>query len=159
MDPAFSQQYDLIRGARAALLRYCATLSPAHFVAPVAAFNHSSIRDLLVHVADCYQGWLGEVGLGRPLVRPLPAQVPDVAAVRALFASVDALVREFGQHFAGQWLITQHFVSARHPAPLRLSPLHLFTHVITHEFHHKGQALSMSRQLGYVPVDTDVIRT
>ncbi|MDO7854383.1 DinB family protein [Hymenobacter convexus] len=159
MDPAFSQQYDLVRGARAALLRYCATLSPAHFVAPVAAFNHSSIRDLLVHVAGCYQAWLGEVGLGRALLRPQPAQVPDVAAVRVLFADVDALVREFGQHFASQWLTPQRFDSPRHPAPLQLSPLQLFTHVITHEFHHKGQALSMSRQLGYVPVDTDVIRT
>ncbi|MFD2721757.1 DinB family protein [Hymenobacter monticola] len=159
MDPVFSQQYDLIRGARAALLRYCATLSPAHFVAPVAGFNHSSIRDLLVHVAECYQAWLGEVGLGRPQARQQPEKVLDVAAVRALFANVDALAAEFGQHFAGQWLTTQRFASARHPAPLQLSPLQLFTHVITHEFHHKGQCLSMSRQLGYVPVDTDVIRT
>nr|WP_261382294.1 DinB family protein [Mucilaginibacter achroorhodeus] len=42
---------------------------------------------------------------------------------------------------------------------LNLSPLELFTHVITHEFHHKGQLVNMSRQLGYIPVDTDVIRT
>ena len=41
---------------------------------------------------------------------------------------------------------------------LPASPLKLFTHVITHEFHHKGQILSLSRHLGYVPVDTDVIR-
>jgi uncharacterized damage-inducible protein DinB len=42
---------------------------------------------------------------------------------------------------------------------LTLTPLQLFTHVITHEFHHKGQILTMSRTLGYIPVDTDVIRT
>ncbi len=38
------------------------------------------------------------------------------------------------------------------------NPLKLFTHVITHEFHHKGQILSLSRHLGYVRVDTDIIR-
>jgi uncharacterized damage-inducible protein DinB len=38
------------------------------------------------------------------------------------------------------------------------NPLKLFTHIITHEFHHKGQLLSLSRHIGYVPVDTDVIR-
>ncbi len=38
------------------------------------------------------------------------------------------------------------------------TPFELFTHVITHEFHHKGQVLSLSRHLGYIPVDTDIIR-
>ena len=37
------------------------------------------------------------------------------------------------------------------------SPFKLFTHVITHEFHHKGQILSLSRHLGYTPIDTDVM--
>jgi uncharacterized damage-inducible protein DinB len=36
------------------------------------------------------------------------------------------------------------------------TPLQLFTHVMTHEFHHKGQLLSMFRILGHVPPDTDV---
>lgn len=34
----------------------------------------------------------------------------------------------------------------------------IFTHVITHEFHHKGHAMTMARLLGYTPVDTDVMR-
>lgn len=39
-----------------------------------------------------------------------------------------------------------------------VEPFKLFTHVITHEYHHKGQILSLSRHLGYIPVDTDIIR-
>ncbi|RZK68975.1 MAG: hypothetical protein EOO92_22520, partial [Pedobacter sp.] len=34
----------------------------------------------------------------------------------------------------------------------------LFTHVITHEFHHKGQIMSMMRLIGYIPPDADIIR-
>jgi len=32
------------------------------------------------------------------------------------------------------------------------------THVMTHEFHHKGQIMTMGRMLGYTPPDADVIR-
>ncbi|RZL05047.1 MAG: hypothetical protein EOO89_27250 [Pedobacter sp.] len=34
----------------------------------------------------------------------------------------------------------------------------IFTHVITHEFHHKGQSMTMSRLLGHTPPDTDILR-
>jgi uncharacterized damage-inducible protein DinB len=42
--------------------------------------------------------------------------------------------------------------------PERVDGFKLFTHTITHEFHHKGQILTLSRQLGYTPVDTDIMR-
>jgi uncharacterized damage-inducible protein DinB len=38
------------------------------------------------------------------------------------------------------------------------TPLQLFTHLLTHEFHHKGQIMTMCRLLGHIPPDTDVIR-
>lgn len=159
METAFAQQYALAVSARAVLLDYCAGLAPAHFTAPVAAMNHGSIRELLVHVAGCYDYWLGEIGLGRPATRPQPDAVPDVAALRAVFAEADALVADFIRHYAAAWLVPQQFVLPRQQRPYELTPLQLFTHTLTHEFHHKGQVLSMSRLLGYVPVDTDIIRT
>ncbi|MGI4866450.1 MAG: DinB family protein [Janthinobacterium lividum] len=151
-------QYQLVQAARAPLLDYCASLAPAHFVAPVAAFRQSSIRDLLVHTADSYRIWLGRVALGRTVTARPPAEVPDVAALRQVFGEVDALVLDFQQHFDGQWLTAREFYVRRQPEPLVLTPLQLFTHVTTHEFHHKGQVLTMSRLLGYEPVDTDIIR-
>lgn len=159
MDAAFRQQYALIASARRVLLDYCTTFTPAHFAAPVAEMNNDSIRNLLVHVAGCYHYWLGQVGLSRPAAMPLPAEVPDVAAMRAAFAGVDALVADFSRHHAAGWLTPRLFILPRQAQPQELTPLQLFTHTITHEFHHKGQVLTMSRLLGYVPVDTDVIRT
>lgn len=41
---------------------------------------------------------------------------------------------------------------------LKATPLMIFTHVTTHEFHHKGQIMPMCRQLGYPPPETDVYR-
>ncbi|MCP3027145.1 DinB family protein [Halobacillus sp. A5] len=40
---------------------------------------------------------------------------------------------------------------------IELSVLWLMTHTITHEFHHKGQIVSIARRLGYEPVDTDLV--
>ena len=33
----------------------------------------------------------------------------------------------------------------------------LLMHVITHEFHQKGQLVAMARQMGYEPPNTDVL--
>lgn len=152
-------QYVLVQSARAVLLGYCATLSLAHFVTPVAAFNDNSVRDLLVHVANCYRHWLNRVAQGQPPADVAPATVPDVAALCQLFAAVDTSVAEFTKQFAPIWLTPKSFAVPRRAELLQFMPLTLFTHVITHEFHHKGQVLTMSRHLGYSPPDTDVIRT
>lgn len=159
MDATFAQQYALVASARGALLDYCATLDPAHFTAPVVEMNGGTIRDLLMHIAGCYHYWLGEVGLGREAANLQPEIIPDAATMHAAFANVDALVAEFSQRYAGEWLAPKLFVLPRRPQPQEFTPLQLFTHTTTHEFHHKGQVLSMSRLLGYVPVDTDIIRS
>ncbi len=39
------------------------------------------------------------------------------------------------------------------------TPLWLFTHTMTHEFHHKGQIATMGRMKGHIPPDLDLIMT
>jgi uncharacterized damage-inducible protein DinB len=151
-------QYALVRSARGALLDYCATLAPADFVAPVPAFNNSSIRDLLVHVANVYLHWLVVEAQRQPRSYHDPAAATDVAAVRTIYAETDEVVAGYLGYVSGREQQPELLQVPRRPKPLSLTPLALFTHVTTHEFHHKGQVLSMSRQLGYTPVDTDVVR-
>lgn len=151
-------QYALVQSARSVLLDYCATLAPTDFIAPVPTFNNNSLRDLLVHVANAYQHWLGVVAQSQPHSYFDPAATPDVEAVRRNFQKVDKLVISYCTYVGDDWQTAKPFTVPGRPEPLTLTPLALFTHVVTHEFHHKGQLLSMSRQLGYTPVDTDVIR-
>ncbi|TGD78818.1 DinB family protein [Hymenobacter wooponensis] len=159
MNQLLTAQYALVRSAREVLLDYCATLAPADFTMPIPGFNHSSMRDLLVHAAATYQHWLVNVALGQSRPYPNAAAVPHVAAVGQLFAQTDELVADYLEHFRDQWQTELSWRVPRRAEPVLLTPLALFTHVLTHEFHHKGQVLSMSRQLGYTPVDTDVVRT
>ncbi|MDZ4681007.1 MAG: DinB family protein [Saprospiraceae bacterium] len=156
MQKTLELQYDLIKSARSVLLDYCETMSREDFLTENSAFGRGSVRNLLVHNANTYIGWLGIRALKRD--RPFMAyeSVSNVPEIRRLFKDIDTLAADFIAGFSGDYLT---------PIELDLgdeiiaaSPFMLFTHVITHEFHHKGQILSLSRHLGYTPVDTDVMR-
>ncbi len=83
--------------------------------------------------------------------------ISDIIDVKKIFELTDKLVMSFldsypyhttrikGEIF---WLKTD----------MTFNVLELFTHVMTHEFHHKGQIMSMTRLLDYSPVDADIIR-
>lgn len=150
-------QFRLVQSARSVLLGYCETLTPEHFVASVPGFGHDgSIRNLLVHNANTYQYWIGCHCFGRAVHYPPYEHFTTVNDCRIYLNSMDLLVAEFISQFGDVY--SKEITSFRRDQPTTATPLAVFTHVTTHEFHHKGQILSMSRHMGYVPVDTDIIR-
>jgi uncharacterized damage-inducible protein DinB len=149
-------QYDLVKQSREVLLQYCATLAAQDFCAENSSFGRGSIRNLLVHIANTYEFWLGKQALQKDVIFTAYESVESVGEARQLFQNIDALVAEFMARFSQDYLVELN-VSINNTST-QASPLKLFTHVITHEYHHKGQILSLSRHLGYTPVDTDVMR-
>lgn len=81
---------------------------------------------------------------------------PDPASVRAAFAEVDGLVDDFLAHFAGRLDEPLRRLVFWRPSGLTVTPRCLVQHPITYEFHHKGQLVVISRQLGQVPPETDL---
>ena len=150
-------QYELVKSARGALFAYCATTGD-DFIKPVPTFNNNSIRDLLVHIANTYISWLDNFGLDGYRTFYGNEEMQTLDQIKTIMDEVDLIVNDFLEKYSGDYqsTITKHI--ARKGVTLTLSPLQLFLHVITHEFHHKGQILNMSRLLGYTPVDTDIIR-
>ena len=151
-------QYQLVLGARGALLTYCEQLTPNELLQPIQAFNNSSMQSLMVHVANTYIYWL--VIVGQQSQRPYfnEAEMKDITALRQMFEQVDVSVNDFLALFKDSMEIPADHQLPNKDILLTLTPLQLLTHAFTHEFHHKGQILNMSRQLGYIPADTDVIR-
>lgn len=150
-------QYRLIQSARSVLLDYCDTLLPEHFVANTPGFGHDgSIRNLLVHNANTYQYWIGSHCFGKTVQYPPYEDFTTVSECRIYLNTVDDLVDKFIHQFADVYATD--ITSFRNEKATIATPLAVFTHVTTHEFHHKGQILSMSRHMGYIPVDTDIIR-
>ncbi|WP_374951032.1 DinB family protein [Mucilaginibacter sp.] len=156
MQTTLLHQYQLVIGARIALLDYCGTISNDDLLKPVPSFNNESIISMLTHVANCYVFWLAHYGMQekRPFFKV--SDQTDIAVVTQSYEQVNLLLNEF-LHKYGQALNIP-VTLPRHDNILTTTPLEVFTHVTTHEFHHKGQVLNMSRQLGYIPADTDVIR-
>jgi len=159
MQQLLLSQYDLIKSARHALFSYCENIAPADLFKKVETFNNSCIIDLLVHNANTYTGWLQNFGLDAAVPSYESSNIKNLAEVEQIFEGVDLFVADFLQKYSDNYEDNVTKIVKHRGTTATLTPLELFTHVITHEFHHKGQILTMSRVLGYIPVDTDVIRT
>ncbi|MEK4852033.1 DinB family protein [Paenibacillus sp. FSL H7-0756] len=145
----FNGQYEMIQRTRESLFRYCETMSPADYVKEIETFGEVSISSLHAHVADCYRVWLGIRALGKSLPKINPESVDSVQKMREIFKNADELVYEFLNDFKIKWDPTK--PTPWHSDSVELTELWLFTHTITHEFHHRGQIVKMGRQLGYIP--------
>lgn len=152
----FSQaQYEFVKDSREALFEYCKTISPNHFVDQNTSFGRGgSMRNLMVHIGNTYQYWIGNLSLTKSISYTPYEAIVNVQQVVALFDSVDKLMDEFMSNMDSKKEIEFEIKGVKHLA----NPLKLFSHVITHEYHHKGQILSLSRHLGYIPADTDIMR-
>jgi uncharacterized damage-inducible protein DinB len=144
-----------VRISRGILLDFIASdLGDEGVIAPVPAYMEKSLRDLLVHSARSYFHWLAYLALKQPY-GSVDGSGTTVGELRQLYARVDDTMALFLDHFSG--VMDVPFIGV-HDDGWRVSvtPHGLFTHVTTHEFHHKGQIVLMSRLLGYAPPDTDV---
>jgi len=149
-------QYKLVQSSREVLLNYCCSIEQADFIKEHTTFGPESIRNLLVHIANTYEQWIGIDALEKDM--QLTRYEPVHTAVDAieLFQHTDQLMQEFFRVMDSRIM---------EPKELRFNDqtrfidgLTFFSHVITHEFHHKGQIMSLSRHLGYLPVDADILR-
>jgi uncharacterized damage-inducible protein DinB len=151
------KQYALVQGSREVVFNFIDTQVGADLNTPVPAFENQTIRYLLVHIANTYFHWLTSFALKKSFNLLEDQGFVNIDLMRPLFAEVDDTMATFLANFTGKLDIPLNGVISRN-RQVSATPLQLFTHVITHEFHHKGQIMSMCRSLGYIPPDTDVIR-
>lgn len=160
MKSLLEQQYDLIQKTRQSLFQFLDSIPLHQLRTELSNFGHGSIVRTHIHVADCYMYWLGAFTRLRtepPFVPEEEIARADLGAVRDRFARADELVHDFVRTFDGRWTepVSNH---VRWQAePFTTTPLWLLTHTITHEFHHKGQIVTMARHLGHIPPDTDLV--
>lgn len=150
------QQYELIKGSRGVMLGFIEREVATQLKTPIKEFNGSNVMYLLVHVTNTYLHWIGNFALKKGLSFTDDNNVDDVVAIKNLFDEVDVLMMEFFNNFDDAGINVTN--TLRSGKTTDISVLELFTHMITHEFHHKGQIMALCRLLGHIPPDTDVIR-
>jgi len=150
-------QYRMIRSSREVVLNFAAQFLTPQLQVPVVGFADKSVAYLLVHNANVYIHWLANFAMKLNVTYSEAAEFWNVESIKALYNNVDQLVDGFLNTYEGRLDNIVNGTTINGTAA-QSTPLELFTHVITHEFHHKGQVLSMFRILGHEPPDADVIR-
>lgn len=154
------QQYEWIRSARKNLFTFLEEMPPHILHQTVPDFGNRSIILTHIHAADSYRFWLGSFAFKQKSgeyreTAMLEIERADIKNVRERFAEVDEIVQRFIHEYNNRWFEpVEHYVAWQRK-PWIAAPLLLLTHVETHEFHHKGQILSMARHLGYNPPVND----
>lgn len=150
------QQYELIKGSRGAMLEFIDREAATQLKIALKEFNGGNVMYLLVHIINTYKHWVGNFAMKKDLSYTDENNVNDIASIQKLYDEVDKLMIEFLNNFDSSDIKVTN--TLRSGKTTDISILELFTHTITHEFHHKGQIMTMCRLLGHVPPDTDVIR-
>ncbi len=153
--------YGLVQRTRVGVLDWLETLPEAVFVQERSDFAYGSLRNVYAHIAECYLWWAGHVGFETAWEQDptTPEDAPqDVAQLRVMFARVDTVVLNALEQWS-DWDAPFEWVSPR-GFKETLSKRWLLLHPITHEFHHKGQALALARVMGFPysgKADTDLV--
>lgn len=151
------QQYDWVRAARQNMFAFLEELPPQILHQPVPEFGRGTIIRTYLHVVDCYKWWLGSFAFKKLSDHRDVAvhETYDVKFVHERFAEADELVQLFLHEYDNRWSEPIQQDESWQGYPKAPTPLLLLTHTATHEFHHKGQIVSMARHLGYPPPDDD----
>ncbi|WP_161662286.1 DinB family protein [Pedobacter sp. V48] len=150
-------QYTMIRQSRQVVFQFLEEHVMEDTAKPLSAFKNKTISYMYVHIANTYIAWAGNFALNNSSDYYDQDESLSISQIKKLFAQIDELMERFIAHFAGD--PTQAVKGYKWPEKyIETDAYGIFTHVITHEFHHKGQAMTMARLLGHTPVDTDVMR-
>lgn len=137
--------YEMVVATRAGLLDWLDSLPDGVLVQHDENFAFGSLAAILAHVATTYHGWVGEVGLGDPDERVTASSVHEL---RDAFQRVDTTVGRALEAFTDLDM-PRTWLDPHSKESVRYTQRWLILHAITHEFHHKGQALALGRVLGY----------
>jgi uncharacterized damage-inducible protein DinB len=159
----YQNEYEWVRQTRGVLLDFCSELDPDDFTRQ-NGFGFQSVRNTLVHIADCYNAWLGSFVLlktKKPITSKEDLLKLGLDEIKVRFEQVDSYVNEVFKVLKDQMdePIQRQIPWREGGAPISMTPSKLLMHTITHEFHHKGQVMAMARQMGYEPPNTDVLGT
>lgn len=152
------RQYDLIKSSRQVVFQFCEKFSHIDYTKEITGIGRGSVRNLQVHIANTYIFWLANFAMKQSHSFPPYESFKDLKSVLKIYEIADKVVYQFLEQYNNNWEMIISGADSSFKKNISATAIELFTHVITHEFHHKGQIMSMGRMLGHTPPDADVIR-
>jgi uncharacterized damage-inducible protein DinB len=152
----FKLLYDFNAWANHRILDACAPLSDEQFTRELGN-SFSSIRDTLCHISGAEWIWLERWHGRAPTVIPTPADRPNLEAVRRRWLDIERDLLDYIASLTSKDV--QRVMNFKTLAGTAYSqPLwQCLQHVANHSTYHRGQVVTMLRQLGAKGVSTDMI--
>jgi uncharacterized damage-inducible protein DinB len=148
--------YAFNRWANDLILGACNELTAAEFTRDMKT-SHGSVRGTLVHTLwgewVWFRRWLGE----SPKVMFSENDYPDLSVIRPRWQALDRERREFLEKFDEASLPKIFGYENLRGEHWEYSYQHAMQHVANHSSYHRGQIVTLLRQLGRTPPSTDFL--
>ena len=147
-------QYNLWANRR--LLDVCATLTNEQFTRNVVS-SFGSVRDTLAHIYGAEYIWNERIQGRSPSGLPAGTEFPDVASVRSKLEEMDRQFLDYASRVTQQDLDRVMRYKSTDGKEFSNPLWQTLQHLANHSTYHRGQVVTMLRQLGVKPVSTDMI--
>ncbi|MDJ0674221.1 MAG: DinB family protein [Calothrix sp. MO_167.B42] len=139
------------------LYRVCADISDEDRKKDMGAF-FKSIHGTLNHLLYGDKAWMGRF-VGKPFQVKIIGQhlYEDFEELRSERINTDQEILDWCQDLSDEWLESEFEYSSNVDGKTHILPAWvLVTHMFNHQTHHRGQATTLIKQLGYEPGITDL---
>jgi uncharacterized damage-inducible protein DinB len=119
--------------------------------------SHGSVRGTLVHALFAEWVWLERWRGASPKVVFAEDEFPDVDAIEARWAEVDRVRQDFMAQLTDDRLLARISYENRKGERWEYALGHMMQHVVNHSSYHRGQVVTLLRQLGQAPPSTDFL--
>jgi uncharacterized damage-inducible protein DinB len=148
--------YEYNRWANDRILNAASKLTTDQFVKDLSN-SHPSVRDTLTHILSAEWIWLMRWQGISPKTMLDSANFPTVSSLRTKWAAVEKdqmdFIRKVTDESLGKVIVYTNPKGEERKYLLQ----HMMQHVVNHSSYHRGQVVTMLRQLGVEAIDTDFI--
>jgi uncharacterized damage-inducible protein DinB len=152
--------YDFNAWANQRVFDACAALTPSQFAQAIVS-SFPSVQETLAHIVTGEWIWL-ELWLGRthPAAdrQSYARHLQDTRSIRACWTEVEMERRKFLEGLAASDLDRVIEYTSLGGNRCAYSLRRMLQHVVNHSTYHRGQVVTMLRQLGASPCATDFLR-
>jgi uncharacterized damage-inducible protein DinB len=142
--------------AKARLMTVVESLSYEQFAKDLGS-SHRSIHGTLIHIVGAEHVWLSR-WTGQPVLKLLDLKdYPTIPTVRQKWDEVEQAVSEFVSELTNERLSAVVTYKTTEGKQFSNVLWQMMQHVVNHSTYHRGQIVTMLRQLGVKPIGTDLI--
>ena len=136
--------------ARDRLLEAVSALTLEQFTRPLGS-SFSSVRDTIAHICGAESIWLARWNGNQPTGFEQPSRIPDLAAARSEWAKLEVGMRAFLSRLGPEDVTRSIAYKDMRGNPRSDVFWQMLQHVVNHGTYHRGQVVTLLRQLGAQP--------